>query len=142
MASASRKSGGCLCGAVRYTALVAEPHMDVCHCGMCRRWSGGTFMAVSAQELKIEDDTQLGVYKSSDWAERLFCKSCGTSLFWRMTQGGDFLAASFQSLDDTAGFSFTSEIFIDEKPDLYSFAGERARKTGAQVIAEFGGGQA
>lgn len=142
MASASRKSGGCLCGAVRYTALVAEPHMDVCHCGMCRRWSGGTFMAVSAQELKIEDDTQLGVYKSSDWAERLFCKSCGTSLFWRMTQGGDFLAASFQSLDDTAGFSFTSEIFIDEKPDLYSFAGARARKTGAQVIAEFGGGQA
>ncbi len=143
MASAvSPRSGGCLCGAVRYTATVDQPHMDVCHCDMCRRWSGGAFMAVSARDMEIADDTSLGVYTSSEWAERGFCAKCGTSLFWRMTEGGDFLAVSFQSLDDTSGFSFETEIYIDEKPDLYSFAGERTRKTGAEVVAEFGGGQA
>ena len=34
--------------------------------------------------LKIEDDTHLGVYRSSEWAERCFCTKCGTSLFYRL----------------------------------------------------------
>ena len=46
-----------------------------------------------------------------------------------MTQGGDFLALAFQSLDNAVRLlSFMLEIFIDEEPDLYSFAGERPRR--------------
>jgi len=41
-----------------------------------------------------------------------------------------------------SSFTFAEEIFIDEKPALYAFAGERSRKTGAQVIAEFAAKQA
>ncbi len=82
-------SGHCLCGAVKFTAAPEKMEMGVCHCGMCRRWTGGTFMAVNAGDtVKItEGQKDLGVYKSSDYGERCFCKKCGTTLFWRM-QGG------------------------------------------------------
>ena len=137
MAERAPLSGGCLCGAIRFKAVPQKMEMDACHCGMCRRWSGGVFMAVSCEDVTIEDEAQLGRYASSDWAERQFCRACGTSLFWRLREGGDHVAVAFQSFDDTSGFAFLEEIFIDEKPPLYDFAGGRPRLTGAQVMARF-----
>lgn len=137
MAKSRRLSGGCLCGAVRYTAVAAKPEMDVCHCRMCQRWSGGVFMSVPAGDLAVEDETQLGSYDSSDWAKRQFCRNCGTSLFWRLRDNDAHVAVAFQSLDDTSSFTFVEEIFIDEKPPLYAFAGERPRLTGKEVWARF-----
>jgi hypothetical protein len=141
MAELAPLSGGCLCGAIRYNAVPQKLDMDVCHCGMCRRWSGGVFMAVPCSDVAIEDETELGAYVSSDWAKRQFCKTCGTSLFWRLREGGDHIAVAFQSFDDTSSFAFVAEIFIDEKPPLYAFAGERPRLTGAEVMAKFAAAQ-
>jgi hypothetical protein len=138
MGQASRFSGGCLCGAVRFTAVPEKLEMDVCHCGMCRRWSGGVNMSVPCNDLAVEDERALGRYASSEWAERLFCKECGSSLFWRMqSDTSGHVAVSFQSFDHLAPVAFAEEIFIDEKPALYAFAGDRPRKTGAEVMAAF-----
>jgi hypothetical protein len=41
------------------------------------------------------------------------------------------------SLDDDTGLKFTSEIFIDDKPEFYEFANKTVQKTGAEVMAEF-----
>lgn len=143
MAAADKSlSGGCLCGAVRFVAVPEKLEMDVCHCGMCRKWSGGTFMAVPCTGVTVDDDASLSVYPSSDWGERVFCRTCGSSLFWRLRGGEGHVAVSLQSFDDLSPFAFTEEIFIDEKPALYAFAGERPRKTGAQVVAEFAAKQA
>ncbi len=134
MAVSLDRTGRCLCGAVTFSARLAKAEMDVCHCGMCRRWSGGVFMAVPCENVSIEGDDAVGVYVSSDWAERVFCKNCGASLVWRL-RGGGFTVASYQSLDDQSGLIFSEEIFVDEKPELYAFAGHRIHKTGAEVIA-------
>ena len=83
-----------------------------------------------------DDEQALGVYPSSDWGERVFCKTCGSSLFWRLREGGDgHVAVAFQSFDDQSSFDFVAEIFIDEKPALYAFAGERPRLTGDEFLA-------
>lgn len=138
MAAGTEKlSGGCLCGSVRFTAVAAKPEMDVCHCGMCRRWSGGVLMTVPCTDVAVADEAHLGVYHSSEWGERVFCRNCGTSLFWRQRSGEGHVAVAFPSLDNAPGLAFAEEIFIDEKPELYAFAGERRRKTGEQVVAEF-----
>ncbi len=43
--AAAGLAGGCQCGAVRYR-LVAEPTgVNICHCRMCQKASGGPFMA-------------------------------------------------------------------------------------------------
>ena len=86
--------------------------------------------------LKIEDATHLGVYRSSEWAERCFCKQCGTSLFYRLV-GKDFYAVSAETIDDKSGFEFTMQIFVDEKPPYYDFANKTKMMTGAEVFAAF-----
>ncbi|HRE60339.1 MAG TPA: GFA family protein [Micropepsaceae bacterium] len=128
--------GHCLCGAVKFTATPKSMIMDVCHCSMCRRWSGGTFMGVDCGgSVKVEDESALGVYHSSDWGERCFCRNCGTTLFWRMRQGPPHVVVAAQAFDDVSRFSFDLEIFIEEQPPNYAFANKTKRMTGAEFIA-------
>jgi hypothetical protein len=137
MSGSPTLSGQCLCGAVRFKAAPSKAEMDVCHCSMCRRWSGGVFMAVDCgNSLEIVDGTELAVYRSSDWGERGFCRQCGSSLFWRGVDDGH-VAVSIQAFDDPGRFEFVEEIFIDEKPDNYAFVNDTRKKTGAEVFAEF-----
>nr|WP_256371442.1 GFA family protein [Stappia sp. ES.058] len=110
--------------------------MGACHCSICRRWSGGVFMAVGCRGVEIEDPAAVGVYSSSGYGERVFCKKCGSSLIWRM-RDGSHSSVSAQAFDDPRVFAFTSEIFIDEKPDSYSFADSTQKMTGAEVFALF-----
>lgn len=138
--SEAELTGGCLCGAVRYRLTGAAPHFGACHCSMCRRFSGGVFLAVEvpAGGLAWESgEDAVATYVSSEWAERGFCRNCGTSLFWRMREG-DAMALAAGSLDTLEGMDFTSEIYIDRKPAAYAFAGERKRMTEAEVVEAFG----
>lgn len=139
MAGFSPLPGGCLCGAVRFVATPKAMAMDACHCGMCRRWSAGPLMAVGCMSVSVEDETQLRSYSSSDWADRQFCATCGSSLFYRL-KDGSHVAVSAQAFDAPGEFPFAEEIFIDEKPDNYAFAGDRHRMTGAEVFAAFNAG--
>ena len=130
-------SGRCLCGNVRFTAVPTKMEMDVCHCGQCRRWSAGPFMGVPCgTSVKVENEAALRSFQSSEWAERMFCGECGTSLFWRMRENGD-TSVSMNAFEDLSGFTFTEEIFIDEKPANYAFANATHKKTGAEVFAAF-----
>ena len=137
MADLSLKSGRCLCGAVTFTAKAGH-EMHACHCDYCRRWSGGAFMSVFVEGVEIADESQIGVYKSSDYGERVFCKTCGSSLFWRM-QDGSAAVASLQAFEDKSGVAFAEEIYIDKKPALYSFAGSAATLTEAEFLARMTG---
>jgi hypothetical protein len=104
---------------------------------MCRRWSGGSFMAVECVGVvKVEDEAPLGVYASSEYGERVFCKTCGTSLMWRMKDGSHNVVSA-QAFDDPSIFEFTSEIFVDEQPANYAFANQTHKMTGAEVFALF-----
>ena len=138
---AGMKAGGCLCGAVRFTAIPVESEMDACHCSMCRRWSAGPFMGVSCgTSLEVADPAALGSFVSSEHAERQFCRTCGSTLFWRMRDGSAAFVSA-QAFDDPSAFPFGKEIFVDEQPANYAFAGERVRMTGAEVIAAFAGAE-
>jgi hypothetical protein len=142
MASAANMTGGCLCGAVRFTAAPESHDFAVCHCGMCRRWGAGPYFAITCKgSFKIEDASNVGIYRSSEWAERGFCKKCGTSLFYRLV-GQDHYEVSTEAFDDRSDLAFTTQIFIDEKPPYYAFANDTKNMTGAEVFAEFAPPQA
>jgi len=132
--------GGCLCGAVKVRAT-ASPHMGACHCTMCRTWSGGPYMALDAGETaRFEGEESIAVFKSSAWAERGFCRTCGTHLFYRVQQSGQTLLPPGLVDDHDARLTFDHQVFIDKKPDLYSFANETVDMTEADIFAKFGGG--
>jgi hypothetical protein len=132
------KQGGCLCGAVRFTATPKDSDVGACHCSMCRRWTAGPFMVLDcADTVKFEDETNLGVYRSSEWAERCFCKKCGTALFYRLVGKGQHYVSA-EAFDDRANYALTSQVFIDEKPAYYDFANKTHNMTGAELFAAFG----
>jgi hypothetical protein len=133
----SALNGRCLCGAVEFEATPTGQEMGVCHCSMCRRWSGGAWFGVDCgNSVKVADEGQLGVYKSSDWGERCFCKSCGSTLFWRL-QSGAHHVVSVQTFDDAGQFMFANEIYTDEQPRNYAFSNATKRMTGAEFLAAF-----
>jgi hypothetical protein len=134
------RTGGCLCGAVRYTLSAPPAAFGACHCGMCRRWTGGIDLGIEVLPGGIvwDADATLKTYQSSDWAERGFCGTCGGNLFWRLTVPGPMqglLALGAGTLDDMTGLAFASEVYIDAKPEGYAFAGDRKRMTEAEVMA-------
>jgi hypothetical protein len=134
---AERLSGGCLCGAVKLTAIPTDLQVGACHCSMCRHWSGGVFMAVGCGDsVQFESEDSVGIYTSSDWGERVFCKNCGSSLMWR-SRDNQHQNVSMQVFDDPQVFEFTNQYFIDIKPDNYSFANATNNMTEAEVMAMF-----
>jgi hypothetical protein len=132
------RSGGCLCGAVRFAVTLDRNAFTICHCGMCRRWCGGPFEAAHCAGVPdFEKEDGLVWYRSSDWGERGFCGRCGTSLFWRLADKPDTFVVSVEALDDTGGFALDRHIYIDKKPDYYDFADDRPRMTEAEFLAEW-----
>lgn len=131
----SEMSGRCLCGAVEFTAADVETDHHACHCSMCRRWTGSPMLAASAGAVKFIGGEHITGYKSSDWAERCFCSKCGTSLFYYLIPA-DHYVISVGAFDDADAFTMVGEIFIDNKPPGYGFAGDHPRKTEAEFMAE------
>ena len=137
MAGTSPMQGGCLCGAVRFTAAPKDREVGACHCSMCRKWTAGPFMVLDCTDtMKIEDTSSLGVYRSSEWAERCFCKKCGTALCYRLVGTGQHYVSA-EAFDDRSGYALMSQVFIDEKPSYYDFANKTHNMTGAEVFAAF-----
>ena len=136
MAEAVAVSGRCLCGVVSFTALAPRPEVGACHCRMYQRWASGPLLAIglTPSSLKLHGADSLGVYASSEWGERCFCRGCGSPLFWR-SRDGAHLHACAGALDDKTALTLTEQIFVDEKPAYYEFANDTRRLTGAEFIA-------
>ncbi len=142
---AEGKTGRCLCGAVSFTVKDDVTDLGVCHCNMCQRWSGGIHVGfnVSADGVAFEGEDNLTIFTSSEWAERAFCRTCGSPVFYRITMDGPMKGSYVMeagSLDDKSGLSLTDEIYVDHKPDCYTLAGDHRRMTEAEFLKSIGMG--
>lgn len=127
-------TGKCLCGAVRFEANGLETQIHSCHCSMCRRWSGGPLLAASVGSIRFEGEDKITRYSSSAWAERGFCSQCGSNLFYRLKEADRYVIC-MGTFDDESAFELVGEIYIDEKPQGYAFAGDHPRQTGEEFLA-------
>ncbi len=136
------RAGGCLCGAVRFVAREVQVNAGICHCEMCRRWTGSAFVAVTVPTANIEwsGAGHIRRAQTSGWAERAWCNECGSNLFYRMTADDQVNTEMPLGLfDDANGFRLVNEIFIDHKPDSYAFEGsDRTLMTRQDCIERFG----
>lgn len=138
MSDTRERRGHCLCGAVRLIVKKAGSKVGACHCSMCRRWSGGPLMEIDGgNDVAFEGQEDITIFDSSPWAERGFCRKCGTNLFYRLKETGQHMILA-GLLDDTDGLVFDSQVFIDEKPAYYCFANETKDMTGAEIFAMYG----
>jgi len=122
MANEELHQGGCLCGAVRYRAVVGESKTVAhCHCGMCRKATGATFATWA--EFPAENFEFIRgepkIFRSSDVAERAFCGSCGGQLtFHAVADPGGVskrIWLTVGSTDRPAAIVPTHHIFTDDQ---------------------------
>jgi len=130
-------SGSCLCGKVAIEAKAADLHVGACHCGMCRKWGGGPLLAVDGgTEITINGEEFVSRYSSSEWAERVFCKECGTHLFYLLKDGGQYILSA-GLLEQQDQMEMDHQIFIDKKPEYYAFSNDTQNMTEAEVFAKY-----
>ncbi|MEQ8966564.1 MAG: GFA family protein [Azospirillaceae bacterium] len=118
-AKAERHDGGCLCGAVRFTVHGPLRALWLCHCSQCRKWTGNAVAATAVRpgRFTLADPTAaLGWYAASDHAERGFCRTCGSSLFWR-PRAGDRISILAGSFDGATGLTPVGHVFVGEAAD-------------------------
>lgn len=114
-------TGGCLCGAVRYSCSAVPAMAGHCHCEDCRRSSGAghsSHMAVPEASVSMTGEVKgyARAANSGNMVTRYFCPTCGAAIHSTNSAmpGMTFLRAS--SLDDL-------EVF---KPEMHVFAAKAA----------------
>ena len=137
------KTGSCLCGEVEYELAEEPTSYGACHCGMCRKASGGIQLGIQVPPggVRFVPTDKLALYASSDWAERGYCMLCGSSVFYRFTGEGPMegmFSITAGTLEDMSGMTFDAELYIDCKPDSHAFEGERMRMTEAEIMEQAG----
>lgn len=134
------RTGSCLCGAVSFTLNLTDKKAHICHCHICRKsGSGGPTISVDCENAVIRGEENLQWYRSSESAERGFCKNCGSSLFFRLINGSSYMNVSTGVLDDENGITIRDHIYVDCKPAYYDFADHTPRFTEAEFLAKIQG---
>ena len=115
---APTRSGGCLCGAVRYAVHGPLREILVCHCEECRRWAGRAWAATAARAAELELVEIRGLRwlaspRSESAARRGFCAECGASLFWE-APGRGTVSIGVGTLDDPAELRVAGHIWLEQ----------------------------
>ena len=101
-------TGDCQCGAVRYRLLKPPHKVSVCFCRMCQKAMGNYFGAFASSRIEnvVWTRGMPSVFRSSEVAERGFCRECGTPLSFSYPAAGT-LALAVGGLDDATAFQPT-----------------------------------
>lgn len=127
----------CVCGKVTIAAKSVQKKVGACHCSTCRRWGGGPYMTIDfGSQVEIGGEEHISRYNSSEWAERGFCQSCGSHLFYRLKHNNQYMVPA-GLLEEESQLVFDHQVFVDEKPEYYDFANKTHDMTGAEVFAAY-----
>jgi hypothetical protein len=83
---AGTRSGGCLCGLVRYEAPAVPLGVSICHCRDCQKQAGSAFSIIAVfprDAIRFTGTTSLyeGQGDSGEPVLRHFCGRCGSPLY-------------------------------------------------------------
>ena len=112
-------TGGCLCGAVRYTAEADPTIATVCHCRDCQKFTGSAFAAlVLVRKEKLTLNGTLKTFSSIGGSGnpllRHFCPECGSSIAEEPGTRPDILVLNVGTFDNPAMAKPSREIFRED----------------------------
>lgn len=96
------RTGGCLCGAVRYRLASTPFDAGYCHCRICQLASGSPVMAFATVPRRdfVVLHGEPASRQSSAFGERWFCNACGTPLAMLVEHQPDTLDFTISTLDE------------------------------------------
>ena len=139
MSDHTKRTGGCMCGAVRYETTGDSFGVNHCHCRSCRHHTGAAVVTLAgfmADRVRFSGDARK-IYESSPGVGRAFGGKCGTTRTWEgvsSTRGGPIFEIHISTFDNPDilvpnGHSFDSERIswfdiADDLPRFEEFNGD------------------
>jgi hypothetical protein len=116
-----RYTGGCLCGALRYTAEGGPLFTGHCYCSDCQKASGSgfiPFMGFAASAVRLTGATRPFTTKSATGGDavRNSCPICSSLVFGGEPGKDEFLTIYAGTLDDPSAFQPRIAIFAASRP--------------------------
>ncbi len=144
MADAS-VTGSCFCGAVAFEIDLPTLFCGHCHCSMCRRPHGASFVtwtAVPPEQFRIkEGEGELTTYQSSHHGRRQFCRTCGSQLFcWHEGEDGTppkMIDVTLASLHGAIDREPAVHVFYDSRADwtvVHDALPKRGGESGTELL--------
>ena len=90
-------------------------------------------------DVSFKGEANIALFNSSEWAQRGFCNQCGSHLFYKLIQNGQYIMP-VGLFEDDGQFEFDHQVFIDKKPAYYHFGNKTEDMTGEEMFAKFAGG--
>ena len=112
------RTGGCLCGAIRYESSGESVFALRCHCRDCQRQTGSAYVAavrVTAAEFRItkgKPKHYIAKADSGNEITRVFCPDCGSPIYAQVSTRPDLVSICVVSLDDPRWFRADADIFV------------------------------
>src|SRR5262245_55145748 len=106
------RTGGCLCGAVRYSVRGEPVHVGRCHCTDCRKESGSAYTIYAHWPVdRFELTGEIVGYEG-----RGFCPRCGSRLLDPPGPDDDLVEIRLGTLDDAPfGLKPETEVWIKRR---------------------------
>jgi len=110
-------TGGCMCGAIRYTLGMPVTELRACHCTTCQKGSGtqGSVNAViPASAFKLTRGTLKRYDSLADSGRtlyRFFCGDCGSPIYSQRATSPETLVVRAGSLDEAGDMKITANIW-------------------------------
>ncbi len=109
-------SGGCLCGAVRFTFAAPPLGARICHCRNCQRAMAAPFLAQAQfPKASMTATGRTARYRSSKRLFRHFCPACGTRLFLEPVDAPERIGIPLAALDDPDAIRPEQHIWVSSK---------------------------
>lgn len=110
-------TGGCLCGAIRYSVSAPVTDLRACHCTHCQKGSG-TGAAVNAVVLSKDFTLVKGTLKcfgtmadSGRTLMRYFCGDCGSPIYSQRANAPERVIVRAGTFDDSSAMKITTTIW-------------------------------
>lgn len=115
-------TGGCLCGAVRYTIAIDPPMQAVCHCKNCQKQAGSAYsmiVGVPESALTVTGEPKVYMDKGDSGAPvtRQFCGTCGSPLFSLVESAPGMVFVKAGTLDDTSAFKPQVQVWTKSRQE-------------------------
>ncbi len=125
--------GSCLCGGLRFSALLPTKWVAHCHCTYCRRAHGAalvTWAGFRSEQVSIDEAGLAPTwFESSPGAVRGFCPRCGSPTFFKSQRWPDEMHVARALFSDPLDRDPTAHVFYESHVPWLSVADELPKKS-------------
>jgi hypothetical protein len=109
-------TGGCGCGAVRFSVSAPLRGAAYCHCTRCQKRTGTAAQASARADpgsvTITQGEERLGEWRLEDGMTKAFCTVCGSHLFARDRDSGEVRAIRMSAFDGDPGVRPLAHQFV------------------------------